>query len=197
MSDSRQLSNIGRPGKRPGARRVRHPDDGGSTMGLLLTGGAMVVALGVLAFMIVTFFAPIVAEAPSGDEPIALVAPSGVTVVEREPEVASVPQAPTAAPVAEGITNPSGFAIELGSALSFAELSARFARISSQNAEAEFDRLEPRVTLKDTQTGLEARLLVGPFGSAEEAGAVCAVLALPAGIACRAVPFEGELIARE
>lgn len=169
-------------------------------MGLLLTGGAMVVALGVLGFMIVTFFAPIVAEAPNGTEPIALApaAPAGVTVVEQQPETDTAPQeAPIAAPVAEGITNPSGYAIELGSALSFAELSARFARIASQNAEAEFDRLEPRATLKDTATGLEARLLVGPFATADEAGSACAALALPAGVDCRPVPFEGELIARE
>ena len=56
--------------------------------------------------------------------------------------------------------------------------------------------LEPRATLADTPDGLEARLLVGPFTTLDDAEAICGQLALPAGIACRPVGFAGEVIAR-
>jgi len=99
-------------------------------------------------------------------------------------------------PAAMSMMPPSHFAIELGSAFSFAELSARFAFIAEQNAESGIDALEPRAILVDTNFGVEARLLVGPFDDASKAGEACGALALPAGVGCRPVPFAGEVISR-
>ncbi|MCG6856680.1 MAG: SPOR domain-containing protein [Salaquimonas sp.] len=120
----------------------------------------------------------------------------GVTVLKRQPfddtagnSVKSVVKAPVTAPIA--------YAVELGSATSFSQLSARFAEIARQNAEAGFENLEPRATLKETMEGLEARLLVGPFATHEDAAKACSGLSLPDGIICRTVPFEGERITRE
>lgn len=90
-----------------------------------------------------------------------------------------------------------GFAIDLGGAQSFSELSARFARIVAENAELGFDKLEPRATLRDTVDGVEARLLVGPFATGEAAAAACAEIALPADAECTTAPFAGAAIARE
>ncbi|GIL00385.1 MAG: hypothetical protein BroJett030_02840 [Alphaproteobacteria bacterium] len=178
----------------PLVRRWRRAGPGKA--GLALTAAIALAGAAVIAIFAVALVTG--SPHPSADaSPIPLVppAPAGVTVVARE--TAPALAHPRGAPVAAGADRPSGFAIELGAALSFGELSARFARIASHNAEAEFDRLEPRATLKDTDDGLEARLLVGPFASAGAAEATCAGIALPAGILCRVVPFEGELIARE
>jgi len=90
-----------------------------------------------------------------------------------------------------------GYAIELGGARSFGELSKRFAAIAEANQEIAFDRMEPRVTLADTAAGVEARLLVGPFDSLVDAEETCAQIALPAGIGCRPTGFAGEVIARQ
>lgn len=90
-----------------------------------------------------------------------------------------------------------GYAIELGGARSFSELSRRFAAIAEANQEIAFDRMEPRVTLADTAAGVEALLLVGPFDSLVEAEETCAQIALPAGIGCRPTGFAGEVIARQ
>jgi len=129
----------------------------------------------------------------------------GVTVLAKQPAEGpprmSAPRTssiatPAGEATGEARSTAHGFAVELGKARSFAELSARFAAISRDNAEAGFDRLEPRATLVDTFDGLEARLLVGPFATKAEAQATCGQIALPAGIVCRAVPFAGERIAR-
>jgi hypothetical protein len=106
----------------------------------------------------------------------------------------SVEPAPVPEPVNAGEL---GYAIELGGARSFSELSKRFAAIAEANQEIAFDRMEPRVTLEDNEQGVEARLLVGPFDSLVEAEETCAQIALPAGIGCRPVAFAGELIARK
>lgn len=121
----------------------------------------------------------------------------GVTVLSRQPfdRNASAPPPPKVKPVEQA--EPREYAMELGGAQSFSELSTRFARIAGQNAEAGFDHLEPRATLRDTLEGLEARLLVGPFATQADALAACGGLALPQDILCRAVPFEGEVIARQ
>ena len=122
--------------------------------------------------------------------------PDGVTIILKKqqgtPEVAAVPN-----PAVENRPNRSGFAIHLGTAKSFSELSARFAEIGRINQELLLDELEPRATLEETQSGLEARLMVGPFETMDRARAVCANIALPAGVECEAGPFGGELIARE
>ncbi len=125
--------------------------------------------------------------------------PEGVTVLVKQPEETPAGEdAPLLqAPVAGGSQTAKGFAIDLGAADSFSDLSQRFGEIALSNQEVPFDVLEPRATLRETAAGLEARLLVGPFQSLEEAQAACASIALPAGIECRAEPFEGELIARQ
>ncbi len=135
------------------------------------------------------------------DAPISILPPQpeGVTVLVKQPEPQSTegPLQSNSAPVAGGSQLAIGFAMDLGAADSFSDLSGRFATIAEGNQEIPFDRLEPRATLRDTASGLEARLLVGPFGKLEEAEAACASIALPAGVDCQAQPFEGELIARQ
>lgn len=195
MSDSRR-----HPKSRPAApeRAARPRSKPGWVVRLALVTGLVACAFVLIGLVGWLFLADDNAGGPANASPIpltpqsAVVSNDGVTVVTREQT-----GTPSAAPVAQGADRPDGFAIELGAALSFGELSARFARIAGQNAEAEFDRLEPRATLKDTETGLEARLLVGPFGNSGAAEATCSTLALPAGINCRVVPFEGELISRQ
>jgi hypothetical protein len=91
----------------------------------------------------------------------------------------------------------AGFAIDLGGAQSFSDLSARFARIAAENAELGLEKLHPRSVLRDTVDGLEARLLVGPFDSEAAAAAACATLALPADAECAPSAFGGVAIARE
>lgn len=119
-------------------------------------------------------------------------AEDGVTVLARRPDedAGAVPVAAQPAPGA-------GWAIDLGGAMSFSGLSRRFAEIAALNQEIPFDRLEPRAIIADSATGLEARLLVGPFAGEEDAAAACDSLALPGGVECRPHPFEGELISRE
>ena len=136
--------------------------------------------------------------------------PAGTTVIPRKqaaklPPVAAEPvraDVPTTATDVEQGTAPAatpqlGYGIELGAARSFGELSRRFAQIADANQEAAFDQLEPRATLADTPDGLEARLLVGPFATVDDAETTCGQLALPAGISCRPVGFAGEVIARQ
>jgi hypothetical protein len=142
------------------------------------------------------------------DGPLAKV-PEGMTVIPKKQAATQVPVAaepvpaavqtteeadPVAAPAA---TQQLGYGIELGAARSFGELSRRFAEIADANQEAAFDQLEPRATLADTPDGLEARLLVGPFATLDDAESTCGQLALPAGISCRPVGFAGEVIARQ
>jgi hypothetical protein len=126
--------------------------------------------------------------------------PAGTTVIVKvpDPQVVAEKQAENiAAPVASGSQVANGYSIDLGAAQSFTALSRRFGEIARANQEIGFDALEPRATLKDTPQGLEARLVVGPFATEAEAVRTCEQIALPAGIECRAAPFEGELIARQ
>jgi hypothetical protein len=146
------------------------------------------------------------AAKPAGEQSAAAQS-EGVTVLPRireEKEAAAAPVQQAAAideppatqaqPVTAGEL---GYAIELGGARSFGELSKRFAAIAEANQEIAFDRMEPRVTLADTAAGVEARLLVGPFDSLVDAEETCAQIALPAGIGCRPTGFAGEVIARQ
>lgn len=133
--------------------------------------------------------------------------PDGVTVLVKQPDqpgaIAQNEQAAEAgaveptAPAASGSQVANGYAIDLGAADSFSELSRRFAAIADANQEVPFDRLEPRATLQETAAGLEARLVVGPFTSLDAAQSACASIALPGGVECKAGRFEGELIARQ
>ncbi|MEZ5870244.1 MAG: hypothetical protein R3D32_00080 [Nitratireductor sp.] len=123
--------------------------------------------------------------------------PDGVTIVAKQPEENGNLLTGSSAPQAAGADVAQGYAMELGSALSFAELSARFAVLASQNAEAGLDQLEPRATLAETENGLEALLLVGPYKTLEAASEACQNIALPQDINCKATAFKGELISRE
>lgn len=140
------------------------------------------------------------AQTTIADEPVLLLPsePEGITVLVKQPDGRSNEQPVVApVPVASGSQVANGYSIDLGSALSFSELSLRFATMEKMNAEAAFDKLEPRATLRETEAGLEARLVVGPFATLEEAQNACLAIALPASIDCVAVAFEGELIARQ
>jgi hypothetical protein len=134
----------------------------------------------------------------TGDAPLSILPgePAGVTLLEKQPEP-SGPAARQLAPIAQGADVATGFAMDLGAASSFLELSRRFSSITLTNGPENFQRLEPRAILTDTVTGLEARLLVGPFETESEAGDACSILQLPEGITCKTALFEGELIARE
>jgi hypothetical protein len=145
----------------------------------------------VLTFAYVQFEQKVVEPAGPGSAD-----PGGVTVAVKQndpekiaPEILEKHQAQT--------KEVPGFAINLGSAQSFSELSRRFAEIAAQNAELQFDRLEPRATLTETIDGLEAQLLVGPFETLQLAEQACASIALPSGVDCSAAKFAGDLIARE
>ncbi len=126
----------------------------------------------------------------------------GVTVLTRKPYVPHATAGTPDEPVKPAVVTPvrasdPAYAMELGAAPSFSALSTRFATIAGQNAEAGFDLLEPHATLVETDKGLEARLLVGPFASRAEAEATCTTLALPQGVTCNAAAFDGERIARQ
>ena len=123
--------------------------------------------------------------------------PGGVTILEKQAESTGGGSAAPSAPVAQGAGIATGFAMDLGAADSFLELSRRFAEIVDENGENNFLRLEPRAVLRETVNGLEARLLIGPFDSEAEAADACSVLILAEDITCTAQPFEGELIPRE
>lgn len=125
--------------------------------------------------------------------------PAGTTILVKKAEPPS-PEQPAPAPAAPAESSEQfakGYSIDLGSALSFSELSRRFGEIARSNQEIPFDTLEPRATLTDTPQGLEARLIVGPFTTKAEAEDICARIALPAGVQCSTAPFEGELISRQ
>lgn len=122
--------------------------------------------------------------------------PEGVTVIEKQAELSKSVPTPQIS-VTSGAASGTGYAMELGSALSFSELSARFAVILSNNGVENFNRLEPRAVLTETVSGLEAKLLVGPFENEQLAIEGCEVLVLPSDVTCKTSRFEGELIARE
>ncbi len=120
----------------------------------------------------------------------------GVTILHKEGGQAE----PQAFPgtLIDRQTNPAtGFAVDLGAAMSFSELSRRFADIERLNAEAGFENLQPRAIIADSASGIEARLLVGPFESIAAAQAICAAIALPDGVECNAREFAGEVISRQ
>lgn len=132
------------------------------------------------------------------EEPLSILPsePGGVTILEKQAELEPAPPA-IAAPVAAGAGVATGFAMDVGAADSFLELTRRFATIVEENGSSNFNRLEPRAVLRETINGLEARLLIGPFETEKEAGEACAVLILEAPNACVTAPFEGELISRQ
>ncbi|WP_075996609.1 hypothetical protein [Salaquimonas pukyongi] len=139
------------------------------------------------------------AETPDDGAPVSILPdePAGITVLEKQAEAEKTGEVAPTAPIAQGAGIATGFAMDLGAADSFIELTQRFSAIVSENGESNFLRLEPRAVLRETVTGLEARLLVGPFDSEAEAADACKVLILGEGIDCTPQPFEGELIARQ
>jgi hypothetical protein len=132
-------------------------------------------------------------------EPISILPemPEGTTIMEKQPDASTSINGFASAPVAQGADIASGYAVDLGKGLSFLELSKRFASIVEENGPENFRRLEPRAILIDTVTGLEARLLVGPFETERAASEACEVLLLPDQLGCKPTQFEGELIARQ
>ena len=135
----------------------------------------------------------------TSDQPVSILPaePGGVTVLEKQPEPNQPAIAVPLAPVAQGADIASGFAMDIGSADSVLELSRRFAETALLNGEENFTRLEPRTVLRETVTGLEARLLIGPFETESAAAEACNVLILGEGLTCTPSVFEGELISRD
>jgi len=138
-------------------------------------------------------------SAQSDTAPVSIlpVEPEGVTILEKQPELAQEDASAPIAPVAQGADIATGFAMDIGAADSFLELSRRFAETVLANGEENFQRLEPRAVLRETITGLEARLLIGPFETEAAAKEACNVLVLSEETTCMPSRFEGELIARE
>ena len=135
--------------------------------------------------------------AASDDGPLSILPreAGGVTVVEKQPEAVATPA--IVAPIAAGAAVASGYAMDLGAAVSFIDLTARFHNIEMTNGPENFVRLEPRAVLRETDSGLEARLLVGPFDTENAAEEACSALELPDDLQCQPVLFEGEIIPRE
>lgn len=123
-------------------------------------------------------------------------APEGVTIIEKQKELAANIPTPKIS-VTSGAVAGNGFAMELGSALSFAELTTRFSTILKDNGVENFNKLEPRAVLTETVDGLIAKLLIGPFENEQLAIEGCEVLVLSIDVVCKTSRFEGELIARE
>ncbi len=135
----------------------------------------------------------------SANEPVSIlpVEPGGVTILKKQPETDQQTAALPAAPIAQGADLASGFAMDVGAADSYLDLTRKFAELVEINGAENFQRLEPRAVLTETITGLEARLLIGPFETLEQATEACAILILQEGSTCLAEPFQGDLIARE
>jgi hypothetical protein len=198
MADSRRKLNT--PRLRP-VKPLQIPDlvrDPDETVGCLrhTVLAAIVLLFLALAGVVLTFAYVQFEQKIVGPAGPASADPGGVTVAVKQndpekiaPEILEKHQAQT--------KEVPGFAINLGSAQSFSDLSRRFAEIAAQNAELQFDRLEPRATLTETIDGLEAQLLVGPFETLQLAEQACASIALPSGVDCSAAKIAGDLIARE
>lgn len=133
------------------------------------------------------------------NEPISILPlePGGVTILSKQPDT----QQPTAelptAPIAQGADIASGFAMDIGSADSYLDLTRKFAELVEINGAENFLRLEPRAILQDTVSGLEARLLIGPFTTSEQALEACSALILPENTPCTVGSFQGDLISRK
>ncbi len=135
----------------------------------------------------------------TSNEPISILPnkPDGITILEKQPDLTTTSPQIALAPIAQGSEIASGFAMDLGASDSFFDLTRRFVDLAAANGVENFQRLEPRAVLRETVTGLEARLLIGPFETEQQAKEACNVLILPEGETCIAVIFQGDLIARE
>ena len=60
-----------------------------------------------------------------------------------------------------------------------------------------FQKLEPCAIFIETNSGLSARLVAGPFENSDAAAKICGIVHLPDDILCETQIFEGDLIARE
>ena len=123
--------------------------------------------------------------------------PDGITILEKQLDQVEPADEIILSPSTQGSSLVTGFAADLGSALSFRELSDRFALIVETNGVENFTKLEPRAVLKETVNGLEARLFVGPFKSEADVIEACQVIERGEDIPCSPVIFEGELISRQ
>lgn len=224
MSDSRHKENVEagkapkpvsaqpainpQKGRKPGTPE-KQTEPGGKTWPIWLLSALVVLALAGFVWILASqlFLNPQVREAnqetrttsaEEGSAPLSIIPEesTGVTILEKQPETGNEGQATGLAPVAQGADIASGFAMDLGAADSFLELSRRFAAIADLNGPENFQRLEPRAVLRDTVNGLEAHLLVGPFETQKEASEACAILVLDEAMPCGTATFEGELIPR-
>lgn len=121
----------------------------------------------------------------------------GVSVYPRSPErQTSKPLEVLSAPVAQGADAAHGFGIALGEAQAFSTLTERFDLIARMNS-GMFAGLEARAMFIETDRGLTARLLAGPFTTARDATKTCSIIIIPNGIDCVVQNFEGDLISRQ
>ena len=132
-------------------------------------------------------------------EPLSIlpIQPEGTTVLAKQPDQDENQGTAIFAPIAQGGDIATGFAIDMGATDSYIELSGKFAEIVETNGAENFQRLEPRAILRETVSGLEARLLIGPFETLEQAKEACDALILPPDTPCIPDTFQGDLIPRQ
>jgi hypothetical protein len=112
-----------------------------------------------------------------------------------EPSPERTPMQIRAAPHAasEGVTR-TAFAIDLGTGSSLEILRARWSALRGNHAGA-LAELSPLVSVReDTKTGVELRLLAGPFANAEAAARACAALEARK-VPCQTAVYEGQRLA--
>ena len=114
---------------------------------------------------------------------------SGPTVTAARPVVSAEPPAPGAAPAATGV-GPA--AIDLGGFRTLASLRRAWSDTTVRHTSLTKD-LAPLARLRETDTGMEARLLAGPFPDQVEAAKAC--LRLKAvGATCAVTNYGGQSV---
>lgn len=114
--------------------------------------------------------------------------PPGLPLPASRPAaIASVAGAP------DSEAAPSAFAIDLGSAKSIEALRTLWRGLSRRHATA-IGQLEPLIGISERRdrTGVELRLLAGPFVDRDLASAMCATLAKAGHAACRPAAYDGQ-----
>jgi hypothetical protein len=88
----------------------------------------------------------------------------------------------------------TAFAIDLGTGSSLEILRARWSALRGNHTGA-LAELSPLVSVReDTKTGVELRLLAGPFANAEAAARACAALEARK-VPCQTAVYEGQRLA--
>lgn len=153
-----------------------------------------------VATAIVPTVAVIEPPAPSVAGTVAGMNPSDIPLPRPNPLTGSPPAQPATlrappAPPAPAPDTAKRFAIEIGGPASIDNLRVLWTKVrEGQNGDMIAD-LKPAIALRDAaKPGLvEMRLVAGPVPNALAAARLCASLAI-GGVACRATPYEGQML---